>query len=193
MTEKPEFDIKLFQRWSFKDVAVNDLGLRRYISLKPVHVPHSGGRHEHHPFRKGEVPIVERFANDLMRPGVHGGAKVKALSIVRNTLEIVYLKTSRNPIEVLVRAIENAAPCEDVTRVAYGGIVYHRSVDISPSRRVDLALRFITEGSRKASKHNPKTIEECLADEVIAAANRDSKSYAVQRREEMERIALSSR
>jgi small subunit ribosomal protein S7 len=67
------------------------------------------------------------------------------------------------------------------------------SVDIAPQRRVDIALRLLAEAVRKASFGNPKTIEECLADELVSAANRDSKSYAVSKRDEMERIALSSR
>ena len=60
-------------------------------------------------------------------------------------------------------------------------------------RRLDLALRFITEGARKASFSNPKTIEEYLAEEIILAAKGDSRSYAIQKKEEIERIALSSR
>jgi small subunit ribosomal protein S7 len=51
----------------------------------------------------------------------------------------------------------------------------------------------MTDGARKASFGNPKPIDECLADEIIAAAAGDSKSYAVQKRNEMERVALSSR
>jgi small subunit ribosomal protein S7 len=67
------------------------------------------------------------------------------------------------------------------------------AVDVSPQRRVDLAIRWIAEGARKAAFSNVKTIDECLADEIILAANRDSKSYAVSKRNEQERIALSSR
>ena len=99
----------------------------------------------------------------------------------------------KNPIEILVRAIENAAPAEDVTRIAYGGIVYPISVDIAPQRRVDIALRYITNLSRQASHNNPKTVDECLADELILAAARDPKSASVKKRDEIERIALASR
>ncbi len=186
-------EIKLFGKWSFDEVEVKDPGLKRYISLKPVFYPHSGGRHEHRRFGKSEVNIVERFVNQLMRPGRNGGKKAKAIKIVQNAFEIIHLRTGRNPIEVLVRAIENAAPCEDTTRISYGGIVYHVAVDIAPQRRVDLALRFLAEGARKASFGNPKTIDECLADEIILAANGDSRSYAIQKKDEMERIALASR
>jgi len=67
------------------------------------------------------------------------------------------------------------------------------AVDISPQRRVDLALRHIVEGASAAAFNNPRPIEEALADEIISAATGDQKSFAVKRKEEIERIALSSR
>lgn len=107
--------------------------------------------------------------------------------------EIIHLKSGRNPIAVLVQALENSAPCEDTTRIGYGGIVYHRAVDSSPQRRVDLALRFLAEGARRSAFGDRKTIEECLADELLFAAEEDSRSFAIQRRDEMERVAQASR
>jgi small subunit ribosomal protein S7 len=186
-------DVKLFEKWSFKDVQVKDLGLQRYVSVKPMAVPHSMGRHEHKRFRKANVNIVERLVNNLMRPGKNAGKKAKAMNIVKHAFEIINLRTGRNPIEVLAKAVENSAPCEDTTRISYGGIVYHLSVDVSPQRRVDLALRNICEGARQASISNPRSIEECLAEELILAGNHDMKSYAVSKRHETERIAQASR
>jgi len=188
-----EKEIKLFGKWSFAGIEVKDLGLRRYLSLKPIYVPHSMGRHEHGRFRKADVNIVERLVNNLMRPGRIAGKKARALNVVRNAFEIIHLRTEQNPVEVLVRAVENSAPCEDTTRISYGGVVYHLAVDISPQRRVDLALRFLTEGARKASFGNPRPLEECLAEELILAANKDVKSHAVAKRNEMERVARASR
>jgi len=186
-------EIKLFNKWDFSNIEVQDLGLKKYICLKPVIIPHSGGRHEHKRFEKSKVNIVERLTNNIMRHGLCGGKKVKALNIIKLAFEIIYLKNEQNPIQVLVRAVENSAPCEDTTRISYGGISYHKAVDISPQRRVDLALRFLADGARKVSFGSPKTMEECLAGELIAAAERDGRSYAVQKKDEMERIALSSR
>jgi len=188
-----EQEVKLFGKWSFKGVEVKDLGLKRYISLSPVHVPHSMGRHEHGRFRKAEVNVVERLINDLMRPGKNAGKKARAISTVNNAFEIIQLRTGQSPVEVLVRAIENSAPCEDTTRISYGGIVYHQAVDVAPLRRVDVALRFITEGARRAALNNPRSLDECLAEELVLASSRDVKSHAVSKRNEMERIARSSR
>jgi len=191
LSKEPE--VKLFARWDFKGVEVKDLGLKRYVSLSPVYVPHSMGRHEHRRFRKAEINIVERLINDLMRPGKSAGKKAKAINTVKNAFEIIQLRSGQNPIEALVRAIENSAPCEDTTRISYGGIVYHLAVDIAPLRRVDLALRLLTEGARRAALNNPRSMDECLAEEIVQASNKDVKSHAVSKRHEMERIARASR
>ena len=113
--------------------------------------------------------------------------------MVKNAFEIINIRTGKNPIQVLVSAVENTSPGEDTTRISYGGIAYHMAVDISPQRRVDLALRFLSEGTRKLSFGNPKALDEYLAEELILAAKKDVKSYAVKKRNEMERIARSSR
>jgi small subunit ribosomal protein S7 len=71
--------------------------------------------------------------------------------------------------------------------------VYHLSIDVAPQRRVDLALRNICEAARQASINNPRSIEECLAEELALAANRDVKSYSVSKRYELERVAQANR
>jgi small subunit ribosomal protein S7 len=186
-------EIKLFQKWSFKEIKVNDVGLQRYLNLTPMVAPHSMGRHEHQRFRKANVNIVERLINNLMRPGKNSGKKAKSANIVKQAMEIINLRTGKNPIEVLVKAVENSSPCEDTTRISYGGVVYHLSVDVAPQRRIDLAIRHITEGARAASTNNPKSIEECIADELVLASNNDIKSAGVAKRHEIERVAQSSR
>ncbi|MEM3209613.1 MAG: 30S ribosomal protein S7 [Saccharolobus sp.] len=190
--ENLRLDIKVFGKWDTK-VEVRDPSLKKYICLMPVYLPHTGGRHEHRRFGKAKVPIVERLINQIMRPGRNKGKKHLAYNIVKLTFDMIYLKTKQNPIQVLVRAIENSAPREEVTRIMYGGIIYYVAVDVSPQRRVDLALRHIVMGAKEASFNNPKPIEDSLSEEIIAAANNDPKSFAIRRKEEIERIALSSR
>jgi small subunit ribosomal protein S7 len=190
---KQEKEIKLFGKWTFKDIKVKDIGLERYISLKPVVAPHSMGRHEHKRFRKASISIVERIVNNLMRPGKNTGKKAKATNVVKQAFEIINLRTGKNPIEVLVNAVENCSPCEDTTRISMGGIVYHLSVDVAPQRRIDLAIRHICEGARQAAVNNPRSIEECVAEELILAGSHDMKSYAVAKRHEIERVAQASR
>ncbi len=186
-------ELKLFGRYSFKDVEVRDISLKPYISLKPVLVPWSGGRHEHKRFLKAKVNIVERLVNKLMRPGKMGGKKAHAINIVKSAFRIIELETGMNPIQLLVYAIENAGPCEDVTTIVYGGAAYHVAVDVSPLRRIDVALRNIVEGARNIAKNSRISIEEALAREIILASRNDPASYAISKRIEIERIALASR
>jgi small subunit ribosomal protein S7 len=192
MSRKPP-EIKVFNTWGTDGIEVTDPGLEKYLSVKPTLYPHSGGRHEHKRFRKSSINIVERLVNNMMRPGRSGGKKTKAIGIVRNAFEIVSLKTGKNPVDLFVKAVVNTAPAEDVTRIAYGGIVYPISIDIAPLRRIDIALRFMTDGARQATFSNPKTIDECLSEEIMYAAQRDNRSFAVRKRDEMERVALASR
>ena len=150
--ENSQIKIKLFGKWIFEGIEVQDPGLKAYISLKPIWLPHSGGRHEHQRFAKSKINVVERLVNNMMHPGSVGGKKAKAINIVRLAFEIMYLKTGQNPIETFTKAIENASPCEDTTRIGRGGIVYHKAVDISPQRRVD---RSLGTGSRAAQTCRP--------------------------------------
>ena len=197
----PETKLLLFEKWDVSGIKVQDSGLQKAISLKPSIAVTSMGRHEHKKFGKLDVNIVERLANNIMHfgkkyaknAGRMGGKKQRALKIVGSALDIISLKTGQNPVEVVVKAVQNSAPNEDTTRIAYGGVVYHVAVDIAPSRRVDLALRFISEGLREAAFHTTRSVEEILADEIILAANNDTSSFSIKKKNEQERIAMSSR
>jgi small subunit ribosomal protein S7 len=188
-----EKTIRLFGEWSSEGIEVRDIGLRRYLNLEPVYLPHTGGRHEARKFRKSEMNIVERLINNLMKPGSSGGDKSRIINSVRTAMKIMNLKTGRNPIEIIVRAIENSAPNEDTTRIGYGGVVYRLAVDISPQRRIDLALRFLVRGIKEKTFGNRKSLEEIIADQFIGAANNDGNNFAIRRKQEVERVALSSR
>jgi small subunit ribosomal protein S7 len=190
---KTSTEIKLFGEWSYDGIEVRDMGLKRYLKLKPIYLPHSGGRHEARRFRKSEMNIVERLINDLMKPGSSGGDKSRITNALRTAFKIISLKSGRNPIEVLIRAVENSAPNEDTTRIGYGGVVYRLAVDISPQRRIDLALRYLVRGIKEQTFGNRRTLEEIVADQLIGAANNDGNNFAVRRKREVERVALSSR
>ena len=198
-------ELKLFNKWDLKNIEVSDPGLARYINLKPIIIPHTHGRHAHKRFRKSAIPIVERYINRLMVPGLSNkkhtgretrsisGKKQKTMKMLERAFEIIHLRTGKNPVQILVKAIENCAPREETTRVSYGGIAYSQAVDVSPQRRLDLALKFLVEESWKASFNNISSVEECIANELILAANNDSNSGAIRRKEEKERIAASTR
>ena len=110
----------------------------------------------------------------------------------KDALEIINKRTKKNPVQVLVTAVENTAPREETTRIKYGGIGYQVAVDISPQRRVDLSLGFLTRGTLQSSFKNRKSVAECLADELILASEEDSRSFALQKAEEKERVAKAA-
>ena len=194
-------NILLFRKWSLSEIEIKDIGLKTAISLKKTIMPMDFGRSALRRFNKADVNIVERLVNKMMHfgkknaknTGRMAGKKIHIYNIVKTAFEIIHLKTGKNPVEVLVRAIENSAPNEDTTRIVYGGTVYHVSVDVAPIRRVDLALRFIADGVKEATFSNPKPIEEFLAEHLILSANNDPTSPSVKRKNELERIAQASR
>jgi len=190
--------IKLFNKWTYDDLQIKDISLADYISVKQKQkfhqfVPHSSGRFNVKRFRKAQMPIVERLTVALMFHGRNAGKKQMAVNIVKHTFEIIHLMTDQNPVQVLVDAIINSGPREDSTRIGSQGTVRRQAVDVSPLRRVNQALYLITTGARESAFRNIKTIAECLADELINAAKGSSNSYAIKKKDELERVAKSNR
>ncbi len=147
-----------------------------HISLRKEILPYTFGRSALKRFNKAEVNIVERLCNKIMHFGKKYAKNTGRMGLVKKqkpsillklAFDIISLKTGKNPVEVLVRAIEFSAPNEDTTRIVYGGTVYHVSVDVAPIRRVDMALKFIADSIRDATYSNPKPIEEHMAEHLI--------------------------
>ncbi len=200
-------EILVFGRWSTNGVEVNDPSLAPYISLKPVFVPHTRGKYAKKRFERRKVPIVERLINKVMRSGVGSkkvsgryirgrgatGKKLLAMKIVECAFDIIEKKTGRNPIQVLVDAVVNAGPREDVVRVQMGGVIIPVAVDVSPLKRLDTALKNIAVAAFYKSFNSKISACEALAEEIILASKNDPQSFAISRREEIERIARASR
>lgn len=196
--------VKLFNRWDTSQIIVNDYGLKRYINLKPTIVPKSNGRYEHLKFWKSKAHIVERLMNHIPVSGHKGkkhywssgeqiGKGHKLFTIMLKTLTLIEQRTKLNPVEVVVRAIENAAPREEVTTVQYGGVKYPKAVDTAPQRRIDIAMRWMSQSAFQSSNKKKTHIWNTLAEEIISAANNDKKSFALNKKFEVERQAAASR
>ncbi len=185
--------MKVFGKWDPTEIEIADPSIKSYMNLTSKAVMHSGGRHAKQQFKKSEQHIVERLVNKMMRKEKNTGKKLKAYGIVEESFDIIEKKTKENPLSVLAKAIANAGPREEVVRLKYGGITVPKAVDTAPQRRVDTALMFITKGARQASFKTKKSVESALADEIIAAANRDVKSYAINHRDSVERVAKAAR
>src|SRR3989338_11489530 len=197
-------EIKLFNKWSSEGIEVTDPGLKRYISLPSIIVPRTGARYAGNRFHKSNIHIVERLINKLMTTGHrskkhiitsghHTGKGLKVAGLVQQALQIVAEKTKQNPVAVLVKSIENAAPREEIIAIEYGGARYPKAVEVAPQRRVDLALRFFIQGSYQKAFNSKKRAVECLADEIINAYKMSGQSLAISKKNELERQADSSR
>lgn len=199
---------KLFGKYDLENIQIKDKSLAQTVSFKGIAIPHTFGRHAKKPLGKINVNIVERLANKLMRGGTgektsgkvirtHGrmqGKKLKALKIVETALDKVAEQTKENPIQVFIRALENSAPREDTTRVQYGGVSYQIAVDLSATRRLDMALRNITLAAIMGSFNKGKNLAQSLANEIIFTGKGDQQnSYAMKKRDETERMSRSAR
>lgn len=203
---KVKKEVKLFDEYSFEGIEINDWTLENYINLRPIIIPHSAGRHEHRRFWKtSRVSIIERFTNRLLAPGFisskikghkssyNSGKKNKLIKSIKTAFKLIELNTGQNPIQVLVDAICNAAPREETTKIAMGGISYASAVDIAPQRRVDLAIKYLVQAIGGRSHSSERIFESNLAQELIMAASNSQESRAVKRKDEIERIAVSAR
>jgi len=198
-----ETKILLFNKWDLSTVKVEDMGMKKYINLTPIVVPRTYGRMTTD-FNKNKMNIVERFINKLMVPG-HRGKKHKLTSgrctastnaiylSVKNAFEIIEKRTKQNPVQILVKAIENSAMLEEIASYRLGGIIARQAVTTSPQRRVDLALRHLAQGIYRSGFKSKRSLAQVIADELIAASNNDSKSFAIQERSRVEKEAEGAR
>ncbi len=197
---------KVFGKWDTEEIEIEDPGLKNYINLNPETPLHKQGKQVKEPPVRPSVHIVERLINTLMRGGtgrkISGkvirhrggtGKKSKMYKTVKETFEKIEEETGKNPIEILVKAIENAAPREETTMIERGGIKRHQAVDSSPKRRVDFAIRNIGKSVAINTYKSTKSTSEVLKDELIKASNNDSDSFAIAQKINVERVAQSSK
>lgn len=193
---EPRVDVPtppLFGRYDVGEVTVEDPGLARYINLRAIGIPHQGGKYANRQFGKAKTNLVERLINGMMRSQTYTGKKLKAYAVVEDAFQIIEQKTKTNPIQVLVEAIQNAAPKEEITRLRFGGIRVPKAVDTAPQRRLDIAIRNLTKGAREATYKARKSAAQCLAEELMRASQGDMQSFAVAKKEDLERVARSAR
>lgn len=198
-------EIKIFGRWSTKGIEVKDPGLKRYINLKAVFVPKSSGRKAKYQFYKSKMNIVERLITHMMVPGHRGkkhtltsgrvtGRYMTTYNLVKKVFEKIEKITGKNPIEVFVRAIENAAIREEIAAYQVGGIIVRKAVVTAPQRRVDIALRHIVQAAYRKAFDSKTKIVDALTQEIIGAYNNDpSKSEAIREKLRIEKEAEGSR
>jgi small subunit ribosomal protein S7 len=196
-------NMKLFGLWDMSEIAITEPGLKRVVNLDNKLLLKSHGRIKYDP-AKTKVNVIERLINLLQVPGSRGkkhriitswmsGKQQKSTMIVIDAFKIIEKQTKQNPVAVFVKALENAAPRDEVTAIEYGGARYPQAVDISPRRRLNLTLRFIVNGAYDKAFNKKTTIVESLAKELISAASGSGDSYALTKRNDMEKQADAAR
>ena len=183
----------VFGKYDATEVVCRDPGLAPYINLSTVGVPHTGGRHANAWFGKSRLSVVERFTNKLMRTGKYTGKKMGALNAFDSALDSMAERSGENPLQAFVAAICHAAPMEEITRIKFGAVSQPKAVDSSPSRRLDVALANLAKGAQQGTSKSKRTLTQCIINELNKASNGDATSYAVSKKEEVQRIAASAR
>jgi small subunit ribosomal protein S7 len=184
-------DALLFGKWETDEIEFSDVSTERYINITPI--ANTMGRHADKQFKKSQISIVERLVNRLMQTDENTGKKQLTTRITREAFDIIHGRTDENPVQILVSAVENAAPREETVRLKYGGISVPKAVDVSPQRRVDQALKFIAEGVHNSSFKTDTDAATALAQQLMGAASNDVGTYAVDQKEEKERVAAAAR
>ncbi len=185
---------KLFDLYSYDNIEVPDESLAAYLKVDiPQIVPHTSSKVSLGRFGMAHKSIIERFVNHFMSHGRNNGKKRLAIRIVRGAFKKINEVTQMNPIQCLVHAVINSGPREISSRIGKGGNMRRTSVDVSPYKRINIALSYISEGIRNSAFKNKKTLIEITADELINAARNNPNSFAIKKKEETERIAKSNR
>ena len=204
---EPRYDLginfKIFDLWDISEIEVKDPGLKSAINLEPRLALKTHGRNV---VKHGQtkVNVVERLMNKLALAGHRNkkhrielghstGKYSKNMNTVIEALKIIEKRKEENPVAVLVRAIENSAPRDEVTIVEYGGARYPQAVDVSPIRRVNLSLKHIVHSASDKAFGKKKSLSQALAEEIILASEDNGESLAVKKKKESEAQADSAR
>ena len=147
--------------------------------------------------RKGPAPRRELspdpvyrslLVTQLMNKVMLSGKKSVAEKIVYDALKMVEEKTGAEPIATLKRAIDNVRPPLEVRSRRVGGATYQVPVEVKPRRANTLAIRWVVEYARARRE---KTMAECLANELLDAAN--GLGASVKKRDDMQKMAESNK
>ncbi len=114
--------------------------------------------------------VLTKFINKLM----WDGKKSVAEKIMYSALDIIGSRGEKSGIEVFNQAIDNIKPVIEVKSRRVGGATYQVPVEVRPVRQLSLAIRWLTEASRK---RNERTMAERLANELMDAASEKGTTF----------------
>jgi len=127
---------------------------------------------------------IAKFINVLMV----NGKKSIAEKIIYGALDLISQRTKGEPMVLFNEALENVRPTVEVKSRRVGGATYQVPVEVRPTRRNALAMRWLVESARKRGE---KSMMARLAGELMDAA--DKKGGAVKKREDVHRMAEANK
>jgi small subunit ribosomal protein S7 len=119
---------------------------------------------------------------------MESGKKSVAEGIVYGALDVIEKKGHVEPLELLSKALENVQPRVEVKSRRVGGATYQVPVEVRPSRRMALAMRWLIDASRK---RNEKSMSSKLAGELMDAF--ENRGSAAKKREDTHRMAEANK
>jgi small subunit ribosomal protein S7 len=128
--------------------------------------------------------LVSKFINVVMRDG----KKSVAEKILYDALTTIQERTQDDPMKVFKRAVENVKPAVEVKSRRVGGSTYQVPVEVRPSRRLALSMRWLIQA---ASHRGEKTMRQRLANELMEAA--ENRGSAIKKKEDTHRMAEANR
>lgn len=202
-TEQKIEQLKIFDLYDVSEIKIKDNAMRPYICLTPKLILKNQGRYTDK-LRSTRINVVERIASRLAVPG-HLGRKHRIITswssgkynrnmkTVLKAMEIIQQKTNKNPVQVIVEAIESGSPRDEITVIESGGARYPQAVDCSPMRRVNLAIRWIVQGSYNRCFGKKTKMADALANEIILASKESMESFSYSKKNEAEKQADGAR
>jgi len=127
---------------------------------------------------------VSKFVNVIMS----AGKKAVAERIVYGAFDQIASKSGKDPLEVFSAAVSNVKPVVEVKSRRVGGANYQVPVEVRPSRRLALSMRWLRDAARKRSE---KSMGQRLANELLEAA--EGRGAAMKKREEVHRMAEANK
>ena len=130
-------------------------------------------------------PLITRFINTVMRDGKRSTAE----GILYGSLNIIRERTGDDPLKIFKKALDNVKPNVEVKSRRVGGSNYQVPVEVTQSRRLSLAIRWLVSYARTRS--DGKAMRDRLANELIEASN--LRGAAVKKREDTHRMAEANK
>jgi small subunit ribosomal protein S7 len=127
---------------------------------------------------------VSKFVNVLME----AGKKSVAERIIYGAFTLIQTKSGKDPLEVFTTALGNVKPMVEVKSRRVGGANYQVPVEVRPSRRMALSMRWIREAARKRGE---KSMGQRLAGELLEAS--ENRGGAIKKRDEVHRMAEANK